>query len=117
MAVFAPNAAQTLAPSLAPPATSSTDPNTQIALLKARLDKLESVLRIQASGDVLIKTPGDLRLEAATFSLETTTTMMVKVGSNLTIRTNSNVTLTASATMTVTASGTLTLRGSTVDIN
>jgi hypothetical protein len=97
----------------------TSDPvSDRISALEARVAKLESVVIIGPSGDVVLKS-------TATMSCESATNFTVKCGSNISIEASagatfkslSSMTVQASASMTVQASGTVTLRGAMVNIN
>ena len=86
----------TLTPVLTP------DLSTQVSDLQARVAKLEAVLQISSTGDVLIKSDTAIKLDA---------------GTTLTLKASSSATFTSATTMSVTSSGTMTIKGSMVNIN
>jgi hypothetical protein len=82
------------------------DPTQKLAALEARLEKLESVLSVDANGDPTLKSRNGAVIIEASTNLMVRAGVMVKVesGATMSLKASSTFDMNASATMSFTAS-------------
>ena len=101
----------TLPQPLTPNAPIINDPVTlKLAALEARIAALEAVLKIGTTGDVTLKVPSTLSIEAGSGA-------NLKCGSALTVEAAAQVTIKTWGTMNIQSSATMTLKAALINLN